>query len=109
MNTRIPLALLLTLPAAQSALAQSCTGVTDFSGHYMFVATRQLLSTPVPPPDRVNNVEQQYSATPTGSLLRRLVSLRLPWSAASLLTGKVACTPRPPKPYTLQAGSELTR
>jgi hypothetical protein len=36
----------------------------------MFVATRQLLSTPVPPPDRVNNVEQQYSATPTGSLLR---------------------------------------
>jgi hypothetical protein len=70
MNTRIPVVLLLAMSAAPSALAQSCTGVTDFSGHYMFVATRQLFSTPVPPPDRVTNVEQRYSATPTGALLR---------------------------------------
>ena len=72
MNTRylLPLSILAAAAVAPSAWAQSCTGVSDFSGHYMFVATRQLFSTPVPPPDRFTNVEPKYSATPIGSLLR---------------------------------------
>ena len=72
MNTRylVPLATLAAATLTPSAWAQSCTGVTDFSGHYMFVATRQLFSTALPPPDRVTNVAPRYSATPIGSLLQ---------------------------------------
>ena len=71
MNTRylLPLSILAAATVAPSASAQSCTGVNDFSGHYMFVATRQLFSTPVPPPDRFTNVQPKYSATPIGVLL----------------------------------------
>ncbi len=71
MNTtirEIPMLLALAMPAA--LLGQSCTGATDFSGHYMFVGSRQLFSTPLPPPDRVTNIEPRYSATPVGTLLR---------------------------------------
>ena len=71
MNIRylLPLSILAAAMVAPSAWAQSCTGVNDFSGHYMFVATRQLFSTPVPPPDRFTNVQPKYSATPIGVLL----------------------------------------
>ena len=64
------LPILAALPAAQNALAQSCTGVNDFSGHYMFVASRLLFSTPLPPPARTTNVEPKYSPTPVGQMLR---------------------------------------
>ncbi len=71
MNTRylLPLSILAAATVAPSAWAQSCTGVNDFSGHYMFVATRQLFSTPVPPPDRFTNVQPKYSVTPIGVLV----------------------------------------
>jgi len=72
-----PAALLLAaLPAAfvQPALAQSCTGPADFSGYYMFVGSRQLFSTPLPPPDRITNIEPTFSNTPIGHLLRGALS-----------------------------------
>jgi hypothetical protein len=65
---------LVALATFQYAQAESCTGATDFSGHYMFVATRQLFSTPLPPPERVTNAEPKFSATPVGTLLRGALS-----------------------------------
>lgn len=86
MNTSYKLgaALLLSLPVAPFARAQSCTGNTDFSGHYMFVATRQLFSTPAPPPERVTNAEPKYSATSVGSLLRGALG-NVPFAATGRL------------------------
>jgi hypothetical protein len=78
----LSLAVALTLPA--SALAQSCTGGTDFSGHYMFVAARQLFSTPQPPPERITNVPPQYSATAIGTLLRGALGIT-PFAVAGRL------------------------
>ena len=71
MNTKtlLPMALLLA-GAAPLVRAESCTGASDFSGQYMFVATRQLFSTPPPTPERVTNVEPRFSPTPVGSILR---------------------------------------
>ena len=66
----LPLALIAAWPAVQPALAQSCTGLSDFSGHYMFVASRSAYSTAAPAPERVTNIPQKYSPAPVGILLR---------------------------------------
>ena len=87
MNTRCLLALAIlaaTATLTPSAQAQSCTGVTDFSGHFMFVATRQLFSTPLPPPARVTNVPPKYSPTPIGSLLQSALG-----TAPFAVTGRI--------------------
>jgi hypothetical protein len=64
--SRVIYTAMFALPAA----AQTCTGATDFSGHYIFVATRQLVSPPPPAPERITNIPPQYSPTPVGSSLR---------------------------------------